>query len=310
MAGNAGNWFKAGVPGVKTKVFISNATLAKMWPDFADELDKLKYQFHAKPALYKTEILKMAAASPQPANQAKRAGKDLPPGWADDPRAANLIAIQADPKVMLNSGNPGDKLINTAFLAANPTLPVYNRNDSIQNAELGVQALYEYAGAAYDRINNTLWSTLRGTDGVMAVPTSFSEVGTQINALQDLLLRGIAPFNMTVTRAVSTNHALALWANTANVGDPYVNLGFDSSSINPDITVHGNNVQLRMRIPAGSRGASVNAILDIGSSEQEWLVPANSSWVVTGRRVMPNGKLEVTVDLIDQRAFDGTVVWP
>jgi hypothetical protein len=116
-----------------------------------------------------------------------------------------------------------------------------------------------------------------------------------------------------MTRAVRSSHALAAQqAQAANVGDPYVSNGFDSSALDPNTSIFGNNVQIRMRIPKGAHGAYINSVFpdNMLADEMEFLLPANSSWVVTGKQTLPSGKLELTVDLIDQRTLDGTVVWP
>jgi hypothetical protein len=143
-----------------------------------------------------------------------------------------------------------------------------------------------------------------------ADPDSYAVIG-KYAAMQDIITSLRSPIDMTVTRAARMGHPLYAWAKAADVGGAYVSKGFDSSSYNPNVEVSGNDVQIRMRVPKGSRGAALNAIFPNNyTTEQEWLFPANSSWVVTGKTVGPGNKIEIIVDLIDQRDFDGNVVWP
>jgi hypothetical protein len=170
--------------------------------------------------------------------------------------------------------------------------------------------LSDYQNNGYEAINSLLWGLTRSPDGHLADYSPTSSLGE----LQALALSAVSPIDMTVTRAASSLHPLYAWAQSVSVGSPYVNLGFDSSSLNPDFAITGNDVQIRMNIPKGSRGLNMNAVLPTSPSsiqnEQEWLIPANGSWVVTGKTLLPNGKLEITVNLVDQRDFAGNVIWP
>jgi hypothetical protein len=137
-------------------------------------------------------------------------------------------------------------------------------------------------------------------------------VSADTQAMQDLILSSVAPFDMTVTRSANFDHALYAWAASAGVGASYTGMGFDSSSFDPNLAQFGTAVKIQMNVPAGSHGVSMASIFPgrLYAKEQEWLLPANSSWVVTGKTMDDNGVITMTVDLVDQRNFNGSVVWP
>lgn len=132
--------------------------------------------------------------------------------------------------------------------------------------------------------------------------------------LQKFMRRSKAPFNFTVTRSQGKDHPVYAAMLTKGVGDTFENMGFESANVNPDNSWGGQpGVQIDFRIPKGARGAYFNDIPGYSSShpdEVEWLIPANSRWVVSERRLDTNGHLRVVLDLVSQRDITGGIIWP
>lgn len=309
MAGSATNWMKAPKGSIKRRLFVSNAAMLGWAADIGmDDLSiaEIKATLTKRADTLAPTILKLSGQSIQPAGQAKKKGSDVPDGWASDPVAQALIRRQSIPGSMYAPGAEEAAFLD-AYIKANPLVSIAGDLKRYDDYPIGLQAIFGYAGSNYKPINDQLWATNIGDDRSLAVQDNRGD----IVPLQQYLLRSLAPFDMTVTRAAGPEHPLYAWAMAAGIGDPYTNKGFDSSSLNPDISgVSGNKLKLRMRIPKGSRGASVNALTGIRTSEQEWLIPANSTWVVTGKSMGADGQIELIVDLIDQRDFDGKVIYP
>jgi hypothetical protein len=332
MAGSSTNWFTTGGKGasVKGKVFVSNAALMSINAGNPNppSIAQIKKAFALIQSMGSTvagpanDQLNALASTPKGA--AKAAPKPapaealpLPKVWADDPVAQQLIADQQVAGRMSNSGSTGEMAFTDAFRVANPDVPNFINNDYAEQKKEGVtfpaayRYLADYQGSGYNSLNTNLWRMQR--DPVTGAMTSTYGYGVTTNAksLQKLLLNTVTPIDMTVTRSVSSDHPLAAWAATADVGMPYVSKGFDSSSLNPFNTRGGGDVVMNMRVPAGSHGMYLGATFPENFSyEQEWLLPANSSWVVTGKTILPDGRTEVTVDLVMQQDFAGKVVWP
>jgi hypothetical protein len=228
-----------------------------------------------------------------------------------------LIAAQNNPGEMATSGSDAELAFTDAFRAANPDVINFGNNDYKGQEEYsGVvfpaayKYLAQYQGDMYGPINTSLWWANR--DPVTGAMTSTHGLDASARSIQALLLKTTTPIDMTVSRSVKSSHPLAAWAATADVGMPYVNKGFDSSSLNAAIDRGGpDSTVIRMRVPAGSHGMYLGATFpDSFSYEQEWLLPANSSWVVSGKTTLPDGRTEVTVDLVAQQNFAGKQVWP
>jgi hypothetical protein len=218
---------------------------------------------------------------------------------------------------MVQSGSPAEQAILKAFTDINPTAYRDPSNDPVAiNAPPGYDWLVRYQASA-EIINKAMWNSVQTTDnGIAPNPNPIDANAASLPSpalyqpMQDVLLSLKSPIDMTVTRALPSYHPMMAWAQAVDVGTTYVGMGFDSTSYNPDVVVNGQSLQLRMRVPAGSRGAMLNAIYPNNyTQEQEWLMPANSRWVVTGKEMI-DGKLQVYMDLIDQRNLDGSLVYP
>lgn len=223
--------------------------------------------------------------------------------WASSPAAQALIAAQAS-SYELYHGSTAEKAFIDAFKAAKP------KGAKALTAE-EKSAIKDYQGYGYASLNPLLWSAARQANGKMDV----SDPGAL--GIMSAMKKLAAPFDFTSTRAVRTGHELHAWATSAGVGDLYVNKGFDSASLNPNVSpIAGSGplgTRVRFRVPQGSKGLYMNGLPAYKSShpeELEWLVPANSSWVVSGKTVGADGVIELMVDLIGQQDFDGKQTWP
>jgi hypothetical protein len=308
MAGSSSNWFKtpSGKGSAKGRVFISNATIAKVGAAYiipgSSDLTAAK---DAMSHMGDATLQLLSKSSIQPKGQAKAKlpviapAQPPPKGWASDPDAQSLIKAQAQAGAMKKAGSSAEADFNAAFLDA---------NEDIVGEQTAAQrsAIQDYQTDGFIDINEDLWGM---------VPSANRSLRASIaaNALMRAVSRTVAPFDMTVTRGAVQESPLYRWAESVGVGAAYINQGFDSSSINPEIgLMHGTDITMRMRIPAGARGAALNAMggKPRFRDEQEWLIPANGTWVVSGKTVDADGKIEITVDLVDQRDFSGNVIWP
>lgn len=241
-----------------------------------------------------------AAPAPTPGNGA--AGVPEPTStWATDPGSVSVIEAQKGGVYSYGSGTEAQYI--QAYQAANPDFAMTWEEQS---------ALSDYQASGYQALNKSLWKLNRAKNGKMSVAST-----TKAARLMELSKKLSSPFDFTSTRAVRTGHALHAWAQSVGVGDMYVNKGFDSSSLNPDISPIDGTGQLgtrvRFRVPKGAKGIYMNGVPGYPSShksEVEWLVPANSSWLVSSRTVGADGVIEVVVDLVDQRDFSGATIWP
>lgn len=189
-----------------------------------------------------------------------------------------------------------------SYRSANPAIATFAGDDSSG----AYTTLRSYQGNGYRIRNQNLWGITRGEDGSMPGTTRST------SDLLSLIHSSVAPFDMTVTRKANADHPLYTWADNITVGGAYTSQGFDSSSFRSDVVSFGGNVIVSMRVPGGSHGIHMNAVFPDSKyhPEQEWLLPANSSWVVTEKTTDDNGIIHITVDLVDQRDFSGKVVWP
>lgn len=314
MAGSSGNWYKAG-GSTKGNLYVSSAVMKKHAPDYAallgmspDDIAGIKKVFQEEAIDLRDILVSLSKKSDLPKGMALKAippptpgaAAAPPPEWASDPVAKALIEAQATKNV-----RKFDPEFVAAYRAANPEIPVYGRT-AVKGEPPAAKSLRSYQGMGYGRRNRALWSVERSVDGVMA------GVSASDRKMQALVLSSKAPIDMTVTRAAGAAHPLYKWAQNIQVGDAFASKGFDSTSLNPLIRDAYRDVTINMRIPKGSRGIAMNAVLENASysGEQEWLLPANTTWAVVGRETEGVVKLKVTLELVEQRDFDGNVIWP
>jgi hypothetical protein len=330
MAGSASNWYKT--PGsAKGSVYLSRAHVA-LYFDIPNTNDITPKEggdlLRSDPAML-ADAIDLIRPKP-PKGSAKFGGAinsldgkakqppAAPAGWAED-ELSKMIAMQQQIPYGMNSGkNPAALAFDEAFRAQNPSVrSFFATTDNVLDlvntikSDPDYYALWEYTAGGYKAINNLLWQSSRGDGGEIQRRELVSSETRWATDIQATITKTTSPADFVATRAMKKDHPLAAWAQSVEVGAGYTSLGFDSSSLRPNIDVNGSDVLLKMRVPKGSRGMNINSVFPDGLiSEQEWLIPANSSWVVTGKSVDANGKMIVEVDLVDQRNFDGSLIWP
>lgn len=180
--------------------------------------------------------------------------------------------------------------------------------DSDQN-----NALADYQGSGYSYINRTLWMSERRDDGSIDFGDESNTTINHLRHLQDAVSSHSAPFDIVTTRSQNMSHPLYELMNNAEIGSTYTSLGYDSSQLDTSNNWSGGDIRVDYLVPKGAKGVYLNGINDYYSEypkEIEWLHPANSSWTIIAKTKDDDGRIRVALELVDQRDFDGNVIYP
>lgn len=165
------------------------------------------------------------------------------------------------------------------------------------------KAIASYQNGGYGAINEALWG--KGTGDAATKAT----VMKQIEQLDEAMSLSQVPFNMVVVRSQGQGSPLYQQMSVLEVGDIYETPAFDSSSINHNNTWGGGQVRVHYRLPKGAKAMFMNALSQSPNapgyqskhpSEHECLLARNSRWKLVGKEVDEQGRIQVTVELVEQ----------
>jgi hypothetical protein len=145
-----------------------------------------------------------------------------------------------------------------------------------------VNAIHHYTHDGYKEMNTLLRSGQYN-------PKARDRVSTFIRDATSALMKGKAPIDMMVLRAIPTKYVPQL---VASKGSTFRDAGFSSTTL--DTRPIRNKLLLNIHIPKGSPGAYVAPLSD-AKDEEEWLLPPNARFNV--HRVYSNPDGSVSADL-------------
>ena len=159
-------------------------------------------------------------------------------------------------------------------------------------------AIRSYTGIGYFNVNNALRGVLGNINSPVAL-TGGMTVGAIARDMDSALAKSTVRLPFTTYRGVDnrfTQLQNLLKAGDGAIGSVLTDKGFVSTTLDRE-TRTDNNI-MRIRVPAGAKGAYVESITS-SSGEQEFILPRNSRFRVTGvtRPQLTGGSYQTTFDV-------------
>jgi hypothetical protein len=154
-------------------------------------------------------------------------------------------------------------------------------------------ALTSYQGSGYHAMNDFNWNG----------GSASSETKAKVAAMDTLMAKNKAPTNFVTVKSEGSTHPLYHQIMKLKIGEPYVQLGYDSSynANTQDWNWGGGSVKVFFRQAKGkSETIHLNSLPGYHSgipSEHEVLCGRNQVWKVVGKKVVGN-KVQVIVDYV------------